>query len=56
MARTEDGWIPDFKSRYFTEDFPFGLQIVKDLAVQQGILTPTIDMVLGWRNACLKAK
>lgn len=48
MARTVEGWIPDFKSRYFTEDFPFGLQIVKDLAAKYNIDTPTIDKVLVW--------
>lgn len=48
MMRTEDGWIPDFKSRYFTEDFPFGLQLIKDLAVKYQVETPTIDKVLEW--------
>ncbi len=48
MLQTEGGWIPDFKSRYFTEDFPFGLQLVKDLAAQNDIETPTIDKVLVW--------
>ena len=48
MTKTEKGWIPDFKSRYFTEDFPFGLQLVKDLAVEQHIETPTMDRVLEW--------
>ena len=48
MERTEEGWIPDITSRYFTEDFPFGLQIVKDLAIKHNIDTPTIDKVLAW--------
>lgn len=48
MTRTEGGWVPDFKSRYFTEDFPYGLQLVKDLAFKQHIETPTIDRVLEW--------
>lgn len=41
-------WIPDFSSRYFTEDFPFGLRYIKDLAEQKHISTPTIDMVYAW--------
>ena len=48
MIRTEEGWIPDFNSRYFTEDFPYGLQVIKDLAVKKNIATPTIDKVLIW--------
>lgn len=48
MVQTENGWIPDFQSRYFTEDFPYGLQIIKDLAAKNNIATPTIDKVLAW--------
>lgn len=48
MMQTDNGWKPDFQSRYFTEDFPYGLQIVKDLAVKNDIDTPTIDRVLAW--------
>ena len=48
MKQMENGFVPDFESRYFTEDFPYGLQILKDLAVQNNIQTPTIDKVLTW--------
>ena len=48
MKRVEEGWIPDFESRYFTEDFPFGLQYIKSIAEQNDVLTPTIDKVLAW--------
>ncbi len=48
MKKTEQGWIPDFQSRYFTEDFPFGLQLVKDLAVKNNLKTPHIDKILSW--------
>jgi hypothetical protein len=48
MTETPEGWIPDFKSRYFTEDFPYGLQFIKNLAQQHGVATPTIDLVLTW--------
>jgi hypothetical protein len=54
MTETPDGWIPDFKSRYFTEDFPYGLQFIKNLAVQHGVETPTIDLVLEWGLSKLK--
>lgn len=48
MKQVEGGWVPDFTSRYFTEDFPYGLQIVKELAIVNKISTPTIDNVLAW--------
>ena len=48
MTETPEGWIPDFKSRYFTEDFPYGLQFIKNLAQEHGVATPTIDLVLTW--------
>lgn len=48
MKKTEQGWMPDFQSRYFTEDFPYGLQLVKDLAVKNNLETPHIDRILSW--------
>lgn len=48
MVRTEDGWVPDFKSRYFTEDFPYGLRYVWELAHESGVSTPYIDEVYSW--------
>jgi hypothetical protein len=54
MKQTEEGWIPDFESRYFTEDFPYGLQIIKDLAQVHHIKTPMIDRVLTWGNKMIK--
>ena len=51
MKQTVKGFVPDFESRYFTEDFPYGLQIVKDLAQKHQIETPAIDRVLAWGNS-----
>ena len=48
MKKVDGGYIPDFGSRYFTEDFPYGLQIVQQQARQHGINTPTIDEILHW--------
>ena len=48
MKKVEGGFIPDFRSRYFTEDFPYGLQIVQNQARQHGISTPMIDEILNW--------
>lgn len=48
MIRTEDGWVPDFKSRYFTEDFPYGLKYIWQLAHDHNIPIPVIDEVYQW--------
>ena len=48
MKRVEDGWIPDFESRYFTEDFPFGLKYIWTLANELDVPIPTIDKVYKW--------
>jgi lipopolysaccharide cholinephosphotransferase len=48
MKKVEEGYVPDFESRYFTEDFPYGLQIVQRLAHQHGVKTPMIDEILRW--------
>ncbi len=48
MLETEDGFIPDIKSRYFTEDIPYGLLIIKGVAAITGMTTPAIDSVLAW--------
>ncbi len=31
MKQVGGGWIPDFRSRYFTEDFPYGLRFIVEL-------------------------
>lgn len=48
MLETENGFIPDFQSRYFTEDIPFGLLIIKGVAAITGTATPVIDTLLTW--------
>lgn len=48
MKQTEDVWVPDFNSRYFTEDFPYGLRYIKELAMQYGVKTSMIDKVYAW--------
>lgn len=49
MKKTEGGYVPDFNSRYFTEDFPYGLTFVQRLAREKGIATPAIDRIMAWR-------
>lgn len=48
MKEVEGGWIPDFESRYFAEDFPYGLAYIWKLAHEKGIECPTIDKVYNW--------
>ena len=48
MKETEGGWVADFESRYFTEDFPYGLKYIWKLAHEKGISCPNIDMVYEW--------
>ena len=48
MKQTENGWKPDFASRYFTEDFPYGLKYIWKLAHENGINCPYIDKVYEW--------
>lgn len=48
IQREGGGWIIDRSSRYFTEDFPFGLRWIKEIAEMQGVPTPVIDEVYAW--------
>ena len=48
MKEVERGYVPDFHSRYFTEDFPYGLAIVRRLTHQYGIEAPNIEQVYQW--------
>lgn len=46
-CRANDGlWYPDFSSRYFTEDIPYGTKIIQQYAHKFGIATPVIDMLI----------
>lgn len=48
MVQVPGGWKADFGSRYFTEDFPFGLRWIKELAQKNNLETPVIDRVYDW--------
>lgn len=39
-------FFPDFESRMFLEDFPYGIAIIKYFAVLTDVDTPTIDKIL----------
>lgn len=48
MKEVENGWVVDFQSRYFMEDFPFGLRWIRDLAKEKNIECPNIEKVFMW--------
>lgn len=48
MKQVEGGWKPDFQSRYFTADFPYGLAIIEELADILDCDTPNIKDTMGW--------
>jgi len=48
MKQTPEGWVTDWESRYFTEDFPFGLKYIWQLAHENNIPCPNIDKVYEW--------
>ena len=48
MTEFDGGWRVDYQSRYFTEDFPFGLRWIRDLAEKNRVDTPVIDKVYSW--------
>lgn len=48
MIKVHEGWIPDWSSRYFIADFPFGLKIIKDIARLFDVSTPSIDLIWDW--------
>ena len=39
---------PDFSSRYFTEDFPYGMRFIVETAKAYNVNTPNIDKVYKW--------
>lgn len=48
MKEVEGGWVPDFSSRYFTEDFPYGMRFIVETANEENVNIPTIEKVYQW--------
>ena len=48
MKEVPDGFTPDFTSRYFTEDFPYGMRFIIETAQQHHVDIPTIEKVYHW--------
>jgi len=53
MKQYERGYIPDFTSRYFVEDVPYGLFILKGFALIADVDTPFMDKVILWNQEML---
>lgn len=50
------GYLPDFSSRYFMEDFQYGLHFVYELAKRYNVFTPTVDKVYLWGKMIIDNK
>ena len=48
MKQVEGGWIPDFGSRYFTADFPYGLAIIEEICALLNYDAPNIRETMAW--------
>lgn len=48
MRKEEQGWTPDFTSRYFRADFSYGLKLIIDIASVYGVETPNMLKVWNW--------
>ena len=48
MKEVKGGWIPDFSSRYFIEDFPYGMRFIVETAHEQRVTIPTIEEIYQW--------
>jgi hypothetical protein len=54
MKEVAGGFVPDLQSRYFTEDFPYGLAFVYRLTHEKDIPSPTIDKIYEWGMKMIK--
>jgi len=45
--------VPDLNHRHFTDDIPFGLVPVKDVASKLGVATPVVDEMIRWHQVLM---
>ena len=48
MKEVPGGFVPDFSSRYFTEDFPYGMRFIIETAQEHHVPIPIIEEVYRW--------
>jgi hypothetical protein len=53
MIESENGFVPDFQSRYLTEDMPYGLLVMRGIAELAGVAMPMVDEVVFWAQSRL---
>lgn len=56
MKEVDGGWAPDFDSRYFKEDFPYGLRLIVELAREKHVETPALEKVCQWGMELLERR
>ncbi len=56
MTETDGGFTPDFTSRYFVEDFGYGLKYIYELAKKHSVVTSVIDTVYRWGRSVLESR
>ena len=54
MNEIKGGFIPNFRSRYFTEDFPYGMRFIVETAHKQNVQIPKIEKVYQWGLSIIK--
>jgi hypothetical protein len=53
MYEGNTGFVPDFQSRYLSEDVPYGLLVTRGIAELAGVSTPVLDKVISWAQSRL---
>lgn len=48
LKKDGERWIPDFNSRYFTADFPYGLAIIEELGKMVDVNITNISETMDW--------
>ena len=56
MNLVKEGYVPNYQSRFFLEDIPYGLVVLKGIAELADVATPTIDRVLTWSQEKMKCQ
>lgn len=54
MICSENGWQPDLSSRYFQEDFMYGIRYIHQEARKLGVDVPLIDKVYDWGKGLIQ--
>ena len=55
MKKVDGGWVPDFNSRYFSADFPYGLAIIVAFADVLECEISNIRETMDWYNSVVKS-